>query len=248
MSRVAALWTAAWGGLRAFLALAREMCRNLSRAARVRYAVRMFSLPRRWLLTAWTGASLVGCEAESVVETPVVQPERPRAGKLPEPTPSPESGGEAGDEGGEVGGEVGGVAVAPPEIPEVIEGPPSDYGQIKPPVPVPPPEALTVHAMAGYEVVTVYSQPDLASPKLGYMRIGTRTMVGERIDHESCKHGFYALPAGGFGCASKGLVVDREREVPSKYPPPAPRLDNPLPYDYGFVRNWNAPMWWRLPT
>jgi hypothetical protein len=225
------------------------MCRNLSRAARVRYAVRMFSLPRRWLLTALSGASLLGCEAESVVvEPPVVQPERPRAGKLPEPTPSPESGGEAGDEGGEVGGEVGGVAVAPPELPEVVEGPPADYGQIKPPVPVPAPEALTVHAMAGYEVVTVYSQPDLASPKLGYMRIGTRMRVAERIDHESCKHGFYALPAGGFGCASKGLVVDREREVPSKYPPPAPRLDNPLPYDYGFVRAWNAPMWWRLPS
>ena len=105
-----------------------------------------------------------------------------------------------------------------------------------------------MYAMAGYEVVTVYSQPDLNSPKLGYMRIGTRMKVGERIDSEGCKNGFYALPAGGFACASKGLVVDRDKEIVSKFPPPAPRLESALPYDYGFVRRWNGPMWWRMPT
>ncbi|MBK9753118.1 MAG: L,D-transpeptidase [Nannocystis sp.] len=207
----------------------------------------MFSLPRRWLLTA-VSASLLGCEAESVAPVAARPEPLPQAGRLPEPTPS--AGGEAGDEGGEPGVDDG-EPTTPPDLPaEVPEevGPPEDYGQIKPPVPVPAGEALTVHAMAGYEVVTVYSQPDIESPKLGYMRIGTRMMVAERIDGEGCKSGFYALPAGGFACASKGLVVDREKEVPSKYPPPAPRLDHPLPYDYGFVRRWSSPMWWRIPS
>ena len=208
--------------------------------------MRMFSLPRRWLLTA-VSASLLGCEAEPVAPVAARPEPLPQAGRLPEPTPS--AGGEAGDEGGEPGVDDG--EPAPPDLPaEVPEevGPPEDYGQIKPPVPAPANEALTVHAMAGYEVVTVYSQPDIESPKLGYMRIGTRMMVAERIDGEGCKSGFYALPAGGFACASKGLVVDREKEVPSKYPPPAPRLDHALPYDYGFVRRWSSPMWWRLPS
>ena len=224
------------------------MCRNLPRGPRVRYAVRMFSLPRRWLLTAVSGASLLACDGVQRERDVVAAPEAPRPGQLPEPQPDVDAGGEAGDEGsGEQGGEVG----APSDLPSIADpepGPPEDYGQIKPPVPVPPSEALTVHAMAGYEVVTVYSQPDLTSPKLGYMRIGTKMMVADRVEGEGCKNGFYALPAGGFACASKGLVVDREKEVFTKYPPPAPRLEAALPYDYGFVRKWNGPMWWRIPS
>jgi hypothetical protein len=209
----------------------------------------MFSLPRRWLLTAVSGASLLACDSVEPERDVVAAQAAPRPGKLPEPQPDPEVGGEAGDEGSGPGG--GGDVGATLDLPAVVDpeaGPPEDYGQIKPPVPAPAPEALTVHAMAGYEVVTVYSQPDLTSPKLGYMRIGTKMMVGERIDAEGCKNGFYALPVGGFACASKGLVVDREKEVVTKYPPPAPRLEAAHPYDYGFVRKWNGPMWWRIPT
>ena len=214
----------------------------------------MFSLPRRWLVAAVSGASLLACGEPAAVERPVVRrPSAPaRPGKLPEPEPELSSGGEAGDEGGgEAASEAGAETAAPLDLPSLLDpeaGPPEDYGQLKPPVPAPVPEALTVYAMAGYEVVTVYSQTDLNSPKLGYVRIGTRMKVGERIDGEGCKNGFYALPAGGFACASKGLVVDSDREIVSKFPPPAPRQDHALPYDYGFVRRWNGPMWWRMPS
>ena len=221
------------------------------------YAVRMFSLPRRWLLTAVSGASLLGCGGPpTAAPRPMVRsdvrPKAPRPGQLPEAEPALSSGGEAGDEGG--GDEAAASAAetaAPLDLPEVVDveaSAPLDYGQIKPPVPVPEPEALTVYAMAGYEVVTVYSRPDLSSPKLGYMRIGTLMKVSDRIDGEGCKNGFYALPAGGFACASKGLVVDTEKPIVSRFPPPAPRLDHPLPYDYGFVRRWNGAMWWRIPS
>jgi hypothetical protein len=232
------------------------MCRILSWGAGLRYAVRMFSLPRRRLTAVCASllSPLFGCAAEPAVPvaTRLEPPSRQatqvtQAGRMPEATPS--AGGEAGDAGSEAG--VDGGEPTPPDLPEpVVEepAPPEDYGQIKPPVPVPAAEALTVHAMAGYEVVAVYSQPNLESPRLGYMRIGTRMRVSEKVEGEGCKNGFYALPAGGFGCASKGLVVDREKEVPSKYPPPAPRLDHPLPYDYGFVRRSNSPMWWRIPS
>ncbi len=232
------------------------MCRILSWGAGLRYAVRMFSLPRRRLTAVCASllGPVFGCAAEPAVPV-ATRPEPPltqvtqatHAGRLPEATPS--AGGEAGDAGSEAG--VDGGEPTPPDLPApVVEepAPPVDYGLIKPPVPVPAADALTVHAMAGYEVVAVYSQPNLESPRLGYMRIGTRMMVSEKVEGEGCKNGFYALPAGGFGCASKGLVVDRDKEVVSKYPPPAPRLDHPLPYDYGFVRRSNSPMWWRIPS
>ena len=101
------------------------MCRILSRGAGLRYAVRMFSLPRRWLLTA-VSASLLGCEAESVAPVAARPEPLPQAGRLPEPTPS--AGGEAGDEGGEPGVDDG-EPTTPPDLPaEVPEevGPPSN--------------------------------------------------------------------------------------------------------------------------
>ena len=30
-------------------------------------------------------------------------------------------------------------------------------------------------------------------------------------------------------------------------PPPPPQLDAPYPYEWAYVRKWNAPMWWRVP-
>jgi len=125
---------------------------------------------------------------------------------------------------------------------------PADYGVIKPSVPPPEPAALTMHALAGYEVVAIHDKPDGESPKLGYLRVGTRTMVGSKQSGPGCPKGWHALAQGGFACANKGLVVDATREPPMPDPPPAARVDQPLPYDYAYVKRWNSPMFWRVPT
>ncbi len=113
----------------------------------------------------------------------------------------------------------------------------------------PPPaaEALTVHALAAYEVVTIYAKPTLESTKLGYLRFGHRTMVGPHIDDqgEGCKKGWHQLPSGGYACLSKGLSVDADKEPYMHQPPPRPRLDEPMPYDYGVVARDGTEMWWR---
>lgn len=130
---------------------------------------------------------------------------------------------------------------APPE-------PPADYGIIKPTSPAPDPSLLTMHGLAGYEVVAVHDQPDGESPKLGYLRLGTRLRVGAKQAGPGCPKGWHVLAQGGFACASKGLVVDADREPLLKNPPPAVRVDQPLPYEYAYVKRWNSPMWWRVPT
>jgi hypothetical protein len=126
---------------------------------------------------------------------------------------------------------------------------PADFGQIRPPLPVPAASELTVHAVASYEVVAIYSSPDLSSPRLGYLRIGQRLMVTPRIDDrgEGCDKGFHALAVGGFSCASKGLNVDAEKPPYVYLPPPPPRIDAPIPYDYGVITQDGTPMWWRIP-
>lgn len=113
---------------------------------------------------------------------------------------------------------------------------------------VPPPaESLTVHALASFEVVTIYNEPNLASTKLGYLRFGHRTMVTPKIadQGEGCPKGWYELPAGGYACASKGLTVDAEKEPYMYHPPPRPRIEDPMPYDYGAVARDGTETWWR---
>jgi hypothetical protein len=134
----------------------------------------------------------------------------------------------------------------PPEEPAPPVAP-ADYGVIKPSLPLPDPSALTRHGLAGYEVVAIHDKPDGESSKLGYLRLGTRLMVGEKQSGPGCPKGWHALPQGGFACASKGLVVG-EREPPLPNPPPSAHTEQALPYDYAYVKRWNSPMWWRVPT
>lgn len=164
------------------------------------------------------------------------------ASGTPEPSPEPTGDGSTGTGGGTgTGGEDTAAYEGEPTAP-------ADYGIFKPPHPPPEAEALTVHALAGYPVVAVYSEPDTESERLGWMRIGTRLKVTPKIEGKNCRKGFHALPTGGYACASKGLVVDEKSEPYMLYPPPAPRHDEALPYDYGYIRRWNSPLWWRIPS
>ncbi|MEM6994690.1 MAG: hypothetical protein AAF721_29520, partial [Myxococcota bacterium] len=136
-----------------------------------------------------------------------------------------------------------------PEQPKLPEAP-ADYGAIKPPDPLPTESTLVNHALVGYEVVAVYAKPDKKSARLGYMRIGTRMKVTEKVAGKGCKGGWYGVPQGGYACSGKGggLVVDAKREPYLHRAPPPPRMDQALPYDYALVRKWNTPMYWRVPT
>ncbi|MFV8750368.1 L,D-transpeptidase family protein [Nannocystaceae bacterium ST9] len=158
----------------------------------------------------------------------------------PEPTTkSGETAGETGEsEAGETAGETGepGDPVAP-----------ADYGVLVFPDPPPTEDELTLRGLAGYEIVAIHAKPDLDSTKLGFLRVGTRLKVTAKISDPDCPKGWYELEGGGFACASKGLVVDSKDPYLS-YQPAKARTDQPFPYDWAYVRRWNAPMWWRVPT
>ncbi len=163
----------------------------------------------------------------------------PNSDRLDSEAPSTEGG--AGTGSG-IEGENATESIDPPR-----PQPPDGYGVLKLPVSALIPEALTLHAIAGYEIVAVYAKPSRESDKLGFIRLGTRLRAGTKIVGEDCRKGWYALEGGGFACASRGLQVDT-RPPFMKSPPKAPRMDQPFPYDWAYVRKWNSPMWWRVPT
>ena len=155
--------------------------------------------------------------------------------------PAEESSGDDGSED-ETTGTTGEV-----EEPWARTEAPEGYGELSYPMPAPSADELTLHGLAGYEVVVVYAEPKMDSKKLGFLRFGQRLKTTPKISKEGCRKGWYALEGGGFGCASKGIVVQNKPPYMHK-PPPPPRMDSASPYDWAYVRKWNAPMWWRVPS
>lgn len=135
-----------------------------------------------------------------------------------------------------------------PEAPEHLPVPPPGYGAIAPSNGVPEDESLTMHGLAGYEVVTVYDRPDTSSSSLGYLRVGARMMVSPKVAGKGCRGSWHELPQGGYACVGRGLVVDGKREPRLHTPATAPDKDAAFPYQYAFVKQWNSPMYWRPPT
>lgn len=178
-----------------------------------------------------------------------------REGAEPRSTVAAEDGSDQADpvsdaapepaEAGEPIAEAGELAEEDPG--EIVPAAPADYGQMNFATAPPTKEELTHYGLAGYEVVAVYSAPEKDSTHLGFLRIGARMRVGKKIVTEDCRRGWHALEGGGFACASRGLVVE-EREPFMSYQPAKPRMDEPFPYDWAYVRQWNTPMWWQVPS
>jgi hypothetical protein len=105
-----------------------------------------------------------------------------------------------------------------------------------------------LHGRAGFERVNVFEKPDMDSPRLGYLRKGTRTMVGDpKYASESCPKGWYKLPTGGFVCQGRGMLVGTKPRY-LRNPPPAGNFDELDPYRHGFIRQDWTPSYKRLPN
>lgn len=157
-----------------------------------------------------------------------------------------EADGAVADSDGEpADGETGDAT--PPEPGTLGPAEPDGYGEFTFTADPPSEDQLTLHGLAGYEVVAIYAEPSKESTKLGFLRIGARMRVGPAVKNDECVRGWHQLETGGYACASRGLVVDSKRPYASHDPKP-PRMDSPFPYDWAYVRKWNTPMWWRAPT
>lgn len=198
-------------------------------------------------VTLLTAALLAACDGQATDAQPSPDPHGPKTAAAAPAQVSPQP-----EQSQPETSQADAVAEAPsePAQPQQPQEPqkPDDYGAVHPPVAPLAQEEFTLHGQAGFEVVAVYSQPNLKSPRMGYMRFGQRTMVGPKIDDtgEGCRKGFHALPTGGYSCASKGLTVSADKAPYMYLPPPAPKVDTPMPYDYAVIAKSGTPMWWRM--
>ncbi|MBN2717731.1 MAG: L,D-transpeptidase [Deltaproteobacteria bacterium] len=109
-------------------------------------------------------------------------------------------------------------------------------------------KSFDLHGRAGFDRVSIWSKPDMESPRLGYLRMGQRMMVGNpEYSTESCPKGWFLLETGGYVCQGRGMLVgEKPRFI--RNPPPPPRVDQLDPYPHGFIRADFTPAYKRLPA
>ncbi len=111
-----------------------------------------------------------------------------------------------------------------------------------------PVTSFELHGRAGFDKVSVFSAPDMESPRLGYLRKGTRTRLGDpQYASEGCPRGWYKLAEGGFVCQGRGMLVGTKPRYIPRVPPPA-RVDELDPYRHGFIRRDWTPVYKRVPA
>ncbi len=97
-------------------------------------------------------------------------------------------------------------------------------------------------------VVPVRSGPNREADRIGYLRGGAVLMAktGEPVGDEGCRGGWYELTTGGFVCNGR-MVIAFEGERLPQVRGRQPNRDDPLPYEYGFVRR-RVPQYRNLPS
>ena len=134
---------------------------------------------------------------------------------------------------------------APNEAPEPVASAPAQAEPAEEPRPSGPPKRI----FAKRFVVNVRTRPDGEAPRIGYLRGGAvlRATTAEPVGDVGCRRGWYELTTGGFVCNGRDVIAfDGERlpEVRATQADPEAKL----PYEYGYSRRNNVPVYRRLPT
>ncbi|RYE86819.1 MAG: hypothetical protein EOO75_15270, partial [Myxococcales bacterium] len=108
------------------------------------------------------------------------------------------------------------------------------------------PDGPIVGAIAGQ--VNILAEPVLGSRRLGYLRLGG--VVRREPDlagKNGCPGGWYKVQPRGYVCTGDEATTDREHPILKAAAVVRPKLDEAMPYRYGFVRA-TLPLYLRAPT
>jgi lipoprotein-anchoring transpeptidase ErfK/SrfK len=113
------------------------------------------------------------------------------------------------------------------------------------PAPPPPPDGPRLAAIAMQ--VNVYSRPDNASKRFGYLRLGAVVARDPApVSTNGCPGGWYRIYPNGFVCAGDEAALDANHDI-VRAAAVRPDLSKPLPYKYAFVRAV-APLYLKVPS
>ncbi|MEM1417632.1 MAG: L,D-transpeptidase [Myxococcota bacterium] len=135
-------------------------------------------------------------------------------------------------------------AIAEGETPEVEAEAADEEAEAEPAEPAGPPKRI----FAKRFVVPVRAAPSREADRIGYLRAGAvlEATTAEPVGFERCRGGWYELTTGGFVCNERHVIAFEGRRLPERRAK-QPSLEEPLPYEYGFIRR-RVPMYRRPPN
>lgn len=112
----------------------------------------------------------------------------------------------------------------------------------------PEPSGPPKRIFANRFVVPVRAAPARDAERIGYLRGGAVLMAktSEPVGFESCAGGWFELTTGGYVCNGRLVTAFEGRRLPAARPR-QPSREDPLPYEYGYVRR-RVPMYRRPPN
>lgn len=108
------------------------------------------------------------------------------------------------------------------------------------------PEGPIVGAIGGQ--VNILAEPTVGARKLGYLRLGAVVRREPEVAGKAgCPGGWYKVQPRGYVCINDDATIEREHPILKAATAVRPRLDDTMPYRYGFVRAV-LPLYLRVPT
>ena len=105
-----------------------------------------------------------------------------------------------------------------------------------------------LHGLVTGLQLPIRKDPDPESSTVGWLRIGARVRLKrEPTTTPTCSTGWHHIYPEGWACAGQGIEVADEPPSSELVMPP-PRRDQPLPYEYWFVKEPIVPEYHRPPS
>ncbi len=105
-----------------------------------------------------------------------------------------------------------------------------------------------LHGLVTGLQLPVRKEADPEAPAVGWLRVGARVRLArEPVTTSTCSSGWHRIYPEGWACAGQGIEIGDDTPEPEVAVPP-PRRDQPLPYDYWFVKDTVVPEYHRMPS
>ncbi|MBW2464721.1 MAG: L,D-transpeptidase, partial [Deltaproteobacteria bacterium] len=94
----------------------------------------------------------------------------------------------------------------------------------------------------------IFSEANEEAPVVGWLRTGAKIRLsGDTQRGPECRAGYSQVWPTGWVCTAEGIEAEEAASRGALVLPPGPR-DQPLPYDYYFVKETTVPEYHRLPS
>ncbi len=106
-----------------------------------------------------------------------------------------------------------------------------------------------LHGLVQRPQIVIRREPRPDADAIGWLRWGERVRLALAVERtRTCSSGWYRVAPHGWVCVGQGVEVGPQPPPPEEPPVPPARRQEPLPYDYYYVKEPMTPEYHQLPS